>query len=181
MNAPADDALIQAGLRLSEHLPLGALDPGSVAAEAGLTPEDFNRAYAGQEQFLDALQRRFMDGLRAAVIAATEGLPPGYERAKRGALAYLDGCLARRGLRAWLLAARLNYPALAESLHKQNQGYLLILPLEFTALRWPHPQAGGRLFLAALQEIGRIEHGPGRPNSELRNALWQFLRTYDGR
>lgn len=181
MSAPAADALLEAGLRLSERLALAQLDAATVAAEAGLTPDDFSRTYAGQEQFLDALQHRFMDGLRAAVIAATQGLPPGYERAKRGALAYLDGCLARRGLRAWLLTARLHSPALAESLHKQNQGYLLILPLEFTALQWPHPQAGGRLFLAALQEIGRIEHGPGRPQSELRNALWQFLRTYDRR
>lgn len=172
---------IQAGLKLSERLPLAELDAAAVAAEAGLAAADFTQAYAGLEPFLDALQRHFMDGLRTAVIAATNGQTPGYERAKQGALAYLDGCLARNGLRGWLLQARLQYPLLAENLHKQNRGYLLILPAEFTALRWPHPQAGGRLFLAALQEIARLEQGPGRPNSELRNALWQFLRTYDGR
>jgi TetR/AcrR family transcriptional regulator, transcriptional repressor for nem operon len=173
--------LLEAGRRLSERLPLEQLDPATLCAEAGLAAPSFQKEFDGLESFLVALQQDFMDALKADFIAATSGLAPGYERAQKGALSYLDGCLAQRGLRSWLLKARLNREALAAGLQRQNQGYLLILPPEFAALGWPHPEAAVRLFLAALLEIARLEHISGRPSTELRGALWQFLRTYDGR
>lgn len=182
MSAPHQrQALIDAGFRLAQRITLAELEAGTVAAEAGLDAVAFNTHFGGIEQYLIGLQQHFMDGLKAAVIAATLDLPPGYERAQKGALAYLDGCLAQRGLRGWLLKARLEQAALSDNLRRQNQGYLLILPSEFSALHWPHPQAGARMFLAALWEIARLEHGLGRVSGELRGALWQFLRTYDGR
>jgi TetR/AcrR family transcriptional regulator, transcriptional repressor for nem operon len=174
-------ALLAAGRLLSAELALEQLDASRLCGAAGLSADAFAAEFADLEDYLVALQQDFMDGLKSGFIAATSGLPPGYERAQRGALSYLDGCLAQRGLRSWLLKARLRQEALANSLQRQNQGYLLILPPEFAALGWPHPAAAVRLFLACLWEIARLEHQAGRASEELRGALWQFLRTYDRR
>lgn len=175
------EALMDAGLRLANHLPFADLGARRIADQAGLTETDFAAEFADLEAYLVALQQLFMEDLKAAVIAATLNHPAGFERAQLGATAYLDGCLARHGLRGWLLQARSQRGGLMTALRRQNQGYLTLLPLEFSALDWPYPKAGARLFLAALWEIARLEHGSARANPDLRGALWQYLRTYDRR
>lgn len=172
-------ALIEAGFRLAERMQPADLTPRAIAAEAQLEVDAVALLFGDQEQYLAAMQQKFLDQIMTAVYVATDGLVTGYDRLCKGAVAYLDACLTRRKLRGWLIRARLKQAAVADGLRKQNQTYLEILPAEFAAMRWPHPQAGARLYLAALQEVARLEHSGGEPRAELRNALWQFLRTYD--
>lgn len=139
-----------------------------------------------QAQFIDfthlliAVQQFFLDELRDEVINVTGHNPPGLGRVRSATLVYLDHCMRHRGLRGWLLEARRNEPLLAEGLRRQNHSFALVISTEFHALRWPHPLAAARLYLAAIQEAARLEQIKGEPLAYIREAIWDIARFYTG-
>lgn len=176
---PPRDALLKAGLKLAEHVDYGEASAEGVAEAAGLPVAVLHTHFVDFSYYLIALQQQFLDELRDNIIKATSGQPPGYQRLQTATLTYLDGCLRHHGLRSWLMEARRELAGVADGLRRQNQSYALIISTEFRAQGWPHPLAGARLFLSVIQEASRAEHWAGRPLREMRNAIWDFLRTYD--
>ena len=172
-------ALIAAGQRLAARLELAQVSPEAISREAGLEPNSLTALFVDMENYLIALQQEFMDNLRLQVVQATAEHPLGGARLRLGAIAYLDGCLAQRSVRGWFIEARRQTRAVAQGLANQNQAYLLVISTEFRALRWPHPLAASRLFLTAVLEIARLEHGGGQPQAPARAALWDFLLSYE--
>lgn len=181
MNADPKQALLAAGAALAPTLALEQLDEATLAAAAGLPASALRDHFGDLDTYLVALQQRFMTGLRDVVVAHAGAQPDPAARLREGGIAYLDECLRQHALRSWFIEGRRGTVALAEGLHKQNQPYLLILAGELRTLGWPHPQAGARLFLSALLEVGRDEHGHARPLPALRAALWEVLETYSPR
>lgn len=180
MNAAAEKiALLDAGEKLAAQQRLAAVTPTAICAEAQLPEARMAEQFGSFDEYLAALQQRFMDRLRDGIVAAVAGAPAGRERLRTGALSYLDGCLAQHSLRDWFLVARTSMPAVEQGLRRQNHTFELMLASEFIVMQWPHPRAGARLFIAALLDVARAEHDPGRPLPQLRDALWDFLVTYD--
>lgn len=171
------NALLAAGQRLAQQQTWAELRLETVAEAAALPAESMLELFGSLEGFLVALQQKFMTELQELVITAAEQRK-GSQRLSDAGIAYLDYCLNQHPLRAWLLSARSDTAIVAAGLRKQNQSYISILSIEFKALNWPRPPAAARLFLSALQAIGREEHAVKRPLPELRAALWDFLETH---
>ncbi|TXH04196.1 MAG: hypothetical protein E6R07_09670 [Nevskiaceae bacterium] len=176
---PGERAIwLAAGMSLSRKLDFAAVGVRALALEAGLPEESLKRNFVDLKHYMIALQQHFMDELRAAVLNATASHTPGYERLRSGAVAYLDGWLARPGLRGIALGVHEPAAQVAEGLRLQNQSFSLVLSTEFHAMGWPHAVVAARLFVAILQEVARAEHVQGRPNPAMREEIWEFLRSY---
>jgi hypothetical protein len=176
MSVAADGrtALLEAGRRLAMRHTLAELDPLLLCSEAKVGLDAFEREFASLGEFVAALQQDFMERLREKILAVTSGSAAGLMRLKLATESYLQGCLAERPLRAWLLDARLQADVL-EGLRRQNQVYWMILGSEFKSLRWPHPRAAGRIYLAMANEAAQAEHRVGHPLASVRDTLWEFL------
>lgn len=100
------DALLDAGTVIAERHGLGGLSVNQVVAEAGVAKGTFYVHFDDRDAFVDALHARFHARVQEAVARAVDGVPPGAERLLRAAEAYLDLCLADRGVKALTLEAR---------------------------------------------------------------------------
>lgn len=172
------DQLFIASTTLADTLPYEQATLARVARAARVPVAQLRQQFGDFGRLLVALQQRFLDELRDAVIAQTSVRPSGFERLHQAALIYLRHCLRYRGLRGWMLQARLADPAMAEGLRRQNQAFTLVISTELSALGQPHPLPAARLFLAAVQEAGRLEHHHGAPLPHIREALAGIARFY---
>ena len=151
-----------------------------IAKAAKIPVARLREVFVDFTHYLIAIQQRFLDQLRDEVIAVTVQSSPGLARVRGATLVYLDHCLQHRGLRGWLLHARREQPLLAEGLRRQNHSFALVISTEFHALHWPHPLAAARLYLAAINEVSRVEHLKGQVIPHLRDAIWDIARFYTG-
>jgi hypothetical protein len=92
---------------------------------------------------------------------------------RRGAEAYLDGCLNARGVKAMLLDVR-SEPAIVGQIRENVAAFASMIVEDFAALKVPEPAATGRLFIAMVQEVALGELDRGGPDRKLRSALWQL-------
>src|SRR3954453_22184741 len=114
------EALLDAGVAVAEEHGLSGLSVNRVVAAAGVAKGTFYVHFTDRDEFVDALHARFHARVEAAVAAATEGVPPGAERLRRGVEAYLDVCLTDRAVKALALEARSD-PALSERMSKRHE------------------------------------------------------------
>src|SRR5690242_16301705 len=98
--------MIEAGYRLCPASPLSGVTPMLVAGEAGVPLSEFETQFADLRGYFLALQLHFLDELRARIVNAAMNTSPGRERLHAATCAFLDGCLAQRDLRVWLLELR---------------------------------------------------------------------------
>ncbi|MGQ0831954.1 MAG: TetR/AcrR family transcriptional regulator [Microthrixaceae bacterium] len=167
--------LLDAGLAAADEVGLGELSVNDIVTRAQLAKGTFYVHFPDRTAFLVALHRRFHDELRAAMRAATATLPAGGERLRRGATAYLDGCLRATGVKAMLLQAR-GVPAIAAEVARSNDRFALASVADFETLGGPHPTETARLFVAMAAEVALLECASGRRSSKLRSALWHLAR-----
>jgi len=71
MAHPTHEALLQAGMRLAERHGLGNMSINAVVAEAGVAKGTFYVHFANRAAYLVALHQWFHNGLRSAIIDAT--------------------------------------------------------------------------------------------------------------
>jgi AcrR family transcriptional regulator len=179
--APLDiQGLLRLGMELAEKADYSKMSLAPVAKAAKVPLAQLKAHFVDFTHYLIAVQQQFLDELRDEVIAATNQHSPGLERVRSATLVYLDHCLKHRGLRGWLMQARKEEPQLAEGLRRQNHSFTLVISTEFHALRWPHPLAAARLYLAAIQEAARLEQARGTQLPYIREAIWDIARFYTG-
>jgi len=168
------DALLDAGTVIAERHGLGGLSVNQVVAEAGVAKGTFYVHFADRGAFVDALHARFHARVQNAVGQAVAGLPPGPERLLRGADAYLDLCLADRGVKALTLEARAG-GTLSAAMSERVERLTRTVAPSFRAMGWPDATASAQLFTAMTSEISGREFDAGRRLPASRRALRRFL------
>jgi AcrR family transcriptional regulator len=175
--APSRDtreALLDAGVVVAEEKGLGGLSVNQVVAQAGVAKGTFYVHFADRAAFVDALHERFHARVAEAVAAATEGMEPGGERIVAGAEAYLDVCLANRGVKALALEARSD-PALVSSMAARHERFALVAVPDLKAMGWPDARAAAFLLAAMTQEVSVRELDARRRLPAARRSLRRFL------
>jgi AcrR family transcriptional regulator len=168
------DALLDAGTVIAERHGLGGLSVNQVVAEAGVAKGTFYVHFEDREAFVDALHARFHARVQEAVAAATADIPPGAERLLRGADAYLDLCLADRGVKALTLEARAG-GTLGDAMAERVDRFTRTAAPSFRAMGWADASASAQLFTAMTSEISGREFEAGRRLPAPRRALRRFL------
>ncbi|HUO69940.1 MAG TPA: helix-turn-helix domain-containing protein [Solirubrobacteraceae bacterium] len=168
------EALLDAGVVVAEQHGLAGLSVNRVVAHAGVAKGTFYVHFADRAAFVDALHERFHARVHEAVARATEGMPLGPERIVRGSEAYLDVCLANRGVKALALEARSN-PALLKSMAARHDRFAASAVPDLKAIGWPDPAAAAQLLAAMTAEISVREFDAGRRLPASRRALRHFL------
>lgn len=168
------EALLDAGVATAAEHGLTGLSVNRVVARAGVAKGTFYVHFEDREAFVDALHQRFHQRVTEAVKAATEGKPPGAERIRAGAEAYLDVCLADRAVKALALEARSD-PRLSASMAKRHERFAASAIPSFKAMGWQDAAAASQLVAAMTAEIAIRELEAGRRLTSARRALRRFL------
>ena len=168
---PTREVLLDAGVRLAERKRLLDTSIDEIVREAGLAKGTFYVHFKDRTALLVAMHRRFYEKLNAEIAAAVAGLPAGPERLRRGALAYLDGCLNAQAVKALLLEARVLDEIAAEVATRTTQSAALA-SRDFRAMRQPNPKQCGRLFVTMVAETALAELDRHAADAKLRAALW---------
>ncbi len=172
MSHPTRQALLDAGLDLTDTAGLHHVTVDAIVNKAGVAKGTFYVHFADRRAYLVALHAQFHERLLAAMLQATAHLSPGAERLRQGTETYLDGCLEERAVKALLLEARCEAP-IATEVQRRNAEFSALAQEDFTMLGWPDAEIGARLFVALVAEAALIELQTGR-NDPLRQVLWRF-------
>ncbi len=167
-------ALLDAGAAIAEEHGLAGLSVNRVVRRAGVAKGTFYVHFADRDAFIDALHERFHTHVQEAAAAATDGVPDGAERLVRGTEAYLDVCLADRGVKALALEARSD-PSLMKSMAARHDRVVAASIPSFRAMGWPDAAAASQLLAAMTNEIAIRELDAGRRLPAARRALRRFL------
>ncbi|HEX4362128.1 MAG TPA: TetR/AcrR family transcriptional regulator [Pseudonocardia sp.] len=167
---PTRTLLLDTGLGLADRASLGGFPIDEVVRAAGVAKGTFYVHFPSRTAYLEALHERFHDRLRAAIERATDGLAPGREHLRAGTMAYLDGCLTARGVKAMLASAR-GEPAIAARVAASNRRFADEAEPDFVALGAARPAERALLFVAMAAEVALLELDRGGPAAELRNEL----------
>ena len=171
---PTRRALLDAGLALAERDGLATITVDQIVAEAAVAKGTFYVHFQDREAYLVALHSAFHDQLRAAIVHASAGLPPGRDRLLASTRAYLDGCLRSKGVKGMLIQAR-GVPEIAESVMASNDRFARASRPDFEALGVQYVLETAHLYVAATAEVAVLEATRGRRNPRLRGALAQLL------
>ncbi len=167
-------ALLDAGVKVAAAHGLAGLSVNRVVAEAGVAKGTFYVHFNDRAAFVDALHARFHARVEEAVVAATQGLPPGEERIVRGAEAYLDACLQDRAVKALALEARSD-PSLAATMSARQERFALSSVPSLKAMGWPDATAASHLLAAMTAEVAIRELDARRRLPAARRSLRRFL------
>lgn len=159
---------------MADEFGLAGLSVNRVVAAAGVAKGTFYVHFHDRAAFVDALHARFHDEVQAAVAAATADTPPGAERIRRAAEAYLDVCLANRAVKALALEARSD-PSLISSMAARHDRFTAAAIPSLKAMGWPDPSAAAQLLAAMTAEVAIRELDAGRRLPASRRALRHFL------
>jgi TetR/AcrR family transcriptional repressor of nem operon len=168
------DALLKAGVAVAERDGLAGMSVNRVVAEAGVAKGTFYVHFADREAFVDALHERFYGRVDEAVAATTRDAAPGPDRLLRGACAYLDACLADRGVKALLLEARAD-GAIPERASGREERFVALSVPGFRAMGWRDAGVAARLFVRMISEGAILELEAGRRVPAVRRSLARFL------
>ena len=170
---PTREILLDAGVRLAERKSLLDTSVDEIVRQAKVAKGTFYVHFADRTAFVVALHRRFYDELNAAIDAAVEGLPPGAERLQRGALAYLDGCLRSKAVKAVLLEAS-TVADIAHEVTARSTYAAARAARDFKAMGSVPAEGSARLFVAMVSEVALAELANRGPDKALRAALWKL-------
>ncbi len=147
--------MLDAGVVVAEQHGLAGLSVNRVVEQAGVAKGTFYVHFTDRASFVDALHERFHLRVRDAVAAATEGMAHGPERIVRGSEAYLDMCLANRGVKALTLEARSD-PLLKQSMAARHERFAATAIPDLKAIGWSAKREGDYLHhaVAELEELG---------------------------
>ena len=168
------DALLNAGIAVADEHGLTGLSVNRVVAAAGVAKGTFYVHFQDRAAFIDALHERFHGQVEEAVATATAGTPPGAERIRRAAEAYLDVCLVNRAVKALALEARSD-PSLISPMAVRHDRFATAAIPSLRAMGWADASATAQLLAAMTAEIAIRELDAGRRLPASRRALRRFL------
>ena len=168
------EALIAAGLRLTERTGLAGLSVNLIVSEAGVSKGSFFHHFGDRAAYLKALHQQFHDRILGEILEAIDGMTPGRERLLAAAATYLDACLRDRGVRSLLLEARAERPV-ADEVAARNASNAKLCEPDFRAMEWRHPLASARLWVGMTAEAALVELKRGQRDRATRAALAEFL------
>lgn len=174
LSHPTRELLLSAGLELAEQHGLPNISVDQIVRAAGVSKGTFYVHFPDRQTYLVTLHRQFHDHLRALVLADIEGMPFGAARLHRAALAYLEGCLAGKAVKALLLDAR-SERAITDEIQARNADFTQLAAADFIAMGWPHPESAARLYVALCAEAALIELEVGRRDEAVRESLRRYL------
>ena len=153
------DALLDAGAAVAERGGVASLSVNAVVAEAGLAKGTFYVHFADRDTFLDALHERFYANIAAAIDAAIAGLPLGAESLGAGIDAYLDACLAQRGVKPVLRELHGNAcsPPTAKAMNERQARFPRRIDATLRALGAQDVTVTSRLLVAMISETALLE------------------------
>ena len=168
------EALLDAGEAVAARDGLAGLSVNGVVAQAGVAKGTFYVHFADRAAFVDALHERFYGEVSARVEAATGEAPPGRERLRRGAVAYLDACLDHRAVKALLIEARME-GSLTHRIASRGDAFTAAAQPSFRAIGWRDGAYAARLFAAMTAEVALLELDAGKAIPAARRTLSRFL------
>lgn len=169
-------ALVDAGIAVAERGGLAGLSVNAVVAEAGLAKGTFYVHFADRGAFIDALHLQFYARVGDAVAHAVEHLAPGPLRLARGIDAYLDACLADRGIKALLLETRSD-AHLTTTIAERERLFAHLAAPSLKTMGWQDPDIAARLFVAMTFEAALAELEAGRRLPTVRRTLERFVAS----
>jgi AcrR family transcriptional regulator len=172
---PTRSALIDAGLKLAEQQSLSSVTIDQIVHEAGVAKGTFYVHFPDRTSYLVALHQWFHDRLIEAVLNAVTDIPPGLESLRRGTIAYLDGCLHGKAVKALLLEARAE-KAIQKEVQKRNVEFATLAQGSFEAMGWHNAEMSARLYVVITAEAALIELEHGGVDKNMRDALFQFIQ-----
>jgi hypothetical protein len=154
----------------------GKIEPAAATVEQirGLLSKKGYRSpplYASAEDFFAELYQNLGEGRLAYVADHAGPLPSGLERVRTGLLSHLDFSFQHRPVTLLCGKARLLFPRVAVLFDQRNAGAALMISVEFSAMRWPHPAELARLVHALLTEVMTTEMLDGEVHPKLRELL----------
>jgi AcrR family transcriptional regulator len=173
---PTRDKLIDAALALGDHRPLSQISIDDIVRQAGVAKGTFYVHFADRGAFLDATSNRFHQSMFRVMADAVGDLPPGADRLRAGALAYLDACHAQLGVKSILIEARAE-PAVAVGAARRNTEMSAAAAPVFAVLGAADPEIAARLFVALVAEAVLMEVERGGIDDRARAALIEFIPT----
>jgi TetR/AcrR family transcriptional regulator, transcriptional repressor for nem operon len=168
------EALLEAGAAVAEESGLAGLSVAAVTARAGVAKGTFYVYFADREAFIDALHQRFYAHVNDAVTLAAAGLRPGGELLLATVDAYLDVCLANRGVKALVLETRAQ-SELTTTMEEREEHFAALARPSLKATGLSSPTVSARLFVAMISEAALIEMEAGRRVKAARDSLRAFL------
>jgi TetR/AcrR family transcriptional regulator, transcriptional repressor for nem operon len=169
------EALLEAGVAVAERSGLAGLSVAAVTAEAGVAKGTFYVYFGDREAFIDALHQRFYAQVNEAVAEAVAGLRPGAELLAAAVDAYLDVCLANRGVKALVLETRAQ-SELTTTMEEREGRFAALAAPSLEAMGMASPTVSARLLVAMTSEAALIEMEAGRRVRPARDTLTAFLR-----
>ena len=173
---PTREKLIDAALTLADDRPLTQISVDEIVRQAGVAKGTFYVHFADRGAFLDATSNRFHQSMFRVMAEAVGDLPPGADRLRVGALAYLDACHAQLGVKSILIEARAE-PAVAVGAARRNTEMAAAAAPDFAVLGAAHPEVSARLFVALVAEAVLMEVEQGGIDERARAALVELIPT----
>ncbi len=168
------EALLEAGAAVAEESGLAGLSVAAVTARAGVAKGTFYVYFGDREAFIDALHQRFYAQVNDAVTAAAAGLQPGAELLLATVDAYLDVCLANRGVKALVLETRAQ-SELTTTMEEREERFATLARPSLKAIGAPSPAVSARLLVAMISEAALIELEAGHRVKAARQTLHAFV------
>jgi len=166
-------ALLAAGLCLADR-GLKGMSVNNITTEAGVAKGTFYVHFPGRAEYLLALHQQFHERNTAGMRDAVAARPPGRAALWAATVAYLDGCLAERAVKALLLEARIE-PLIQVEIAARNEDSAVLAEPHFAAMGWREPRDCARLFVALVAEAALLELPTGAPDPRVRRAVAEFL------
>ncbi|MBO0676181.1 TetR/AcrR family transcriptional regulator [Mycolicibacterium sp. S2-37] len=168
------EALLDAGEAVAARDGLSGLSVTAVTTQAGVAKGTFYVYFADRAAFIEALDRRFYERVKEAVLDVVAPIAPGRVLLMAAVTAYLDVCLAHRSIKAVILEARV---------HSVRGAAFADLVDQFTAIMAPSLEVIGmtpvgvyaRLLIALASEVALIELERGSSVDEARAGVRKML------
>ncbi len=164
------EALLDAGAAVAEQRGLAGLSVAAVTADAGLAKGTFYVYFDDRDAFVDALHQRFYSQVNEAVAGAVGPRDLGSELLLAAVDAYLDVCLANRGVKALVFETR-GQGELTTTMEEREQMFAQLARPSLEAMGIASPDVSARLLVAMTSEVALIEMEAGRRVQTARDAL----------
>ena len=169
-------ALLAAGATVVEESGLAGLSVAAVAARAGVAKGTFYVYFSDREAFIDALHQHFYTQVNEAIAAVAADLRPGSELLAAVIDAYLDVCLANRGVKALVLETRAQ-SELTTTMGEREELFAALARPSFKAIGVASPAVSARLLVALTSEAALIEMEAGHKVGAARDAVAVLARS----
>lgn len=167
--------LAEAGLQLlADGHAAATLTAGVVAAQAGLDTAAIDTVFGNLTGLLTELMQRLLDQTRQQASAATDDLPSGIARLKRGVQVYLDEGLRLPQLRELILL--LQHDAAAARLYRNRaRGWIMIFQVDLASAGVARSQEVAQIVTSMAVEIALAEFETRQRQQQLRHTLGDYF------